>query len=255
MPNETDFLDDIVGANAPVQEPTEDVAEPVEEPETPEPQEPAKEEVETGEKKTEATPATDKSKEEQGTLAGLKAEREKRQEAQRRSEELERQLAELRQQKEQQQRPEFFDDPTAYVKSEVHNATQRIQQQFYAAMEADAREQHADYDDVIKILTAKAQDNPALIQKVFQSANPAREAYRLGRQIQQMEQMQDPEAYRTQIEAELRAKWEAELQAKTEAKRKAAEDIPPDLTQARNARGEFQPKAGELFKEIFRDKK
>ncbi|XTQ92560.1 hypothetical protein ACQR5W_11610 [Xanthomonas sacchari] len=250
MADVTDFLDDITGASAPVQEAaaeTQEVEQATEQPE----QAATEQAADTGVVETEAPPAPDKSKEEQGTLAGLKAEREKRQEAQRRADELERQLAELRQQQEQAKRPEFFDDPAAYVQTEVQSATQRIQQQFYAAMEADLREQHADYDEVIQALVQRAQDNPALAQKVFQSPNPAREAYRLGRQIQQMEQMQDPEAYRAQIEAELRAKWEAELNEKAAAKQKAAEAIPPDLTQARNAKGEFQPKAGDVFKQIF----
>ncbi len=252
MADVTDFLDDITGANAPVQEaPAETEEEVGEAPQRPEQESTATQAVETGESNAEVPPAPDKSKEEQGTLAGLKAEREKRQEAQRRAEELERQLAELRQQQEQARRPEFFDDPTAYVQAEVQTATQRIQQQFYAAMEADLREQHSDYDEVIQALIQRAQDNPVLAQKVFQSPNPAREAYRLGRQIQQMEKMQDPDAYRVQIEAELRAKWEAELREKAAAKQQAAEAIPPDLTQARNAKGEYQPKAGDVFKQIF----
>lgn len=253
MQEVNDFLDDITGANAPVQETTEGVTESVAEPDKPDlQQEPPTSEVVTGEKNAEVPPAPDKSKEEQGTLAGLKAEREKRQDAQRRADELERQLAELRQQQEQQhQRPQFYDDPAAYVQGEVQHATSRIQQQFYAAMEADLREQHADYDDVLQLLTQKAQENPALAQRVFQSANPAKEAYRLGRQIQQLDQMQDPDTYREQLKADLRKELEAERKEQEEAKRKVVDAIPPDLTQARNTRGEFAPKSGDIFQEIF----
>jgi hypothetical protein len=48
-----------------------------------------------------------------------------------------------------------------------------------------------------------------------------------------MEAMRDPDAYRAQIEAEIRARIEAEMQAKDAARLKAADAVPPDLAGAR----------------------
>ena len=100
------------------------------------------------------------------------------------------------------------------------------------ALEAQAREVYPDYDEVFAELEEQAQGNPALTQQVMQSPNPAMAAYKLGKQLRELKQMQDPDAYRQKIEAEVRAKIEAEAKAKAAA----ANAIPPDLTAARASR-------------------
>jgi hypothetical protein len=111
-----------------------------------------------------------------------------------------------------------------------------------SALEAQAREQYADYDEAFAELEEQAADNPMLVQKVMQSPNPALAAYKLGKQLQELKKLQDPDAYRKQIEAEVRTKIEAEYAAKEKARTDAANAIPPDLTAARASRdGEVLP--------------
>lgn len=166
-------------------------------------------------------------------LAALKAEREKRQAHERR-------IAELEQAVQRQQppapEPDFYADPTQYVQQEVQGVRQQMTQAFHAALEADAREAHADYDEVLAELAIAAQENPALRQQVFTSPNPAKAAYKLGKQLREMKAMQDPAAYRAQIAAEIRAEIAAEAAAKESARAAAAAAIPPDLSAARSTR-------------------
>ena len=109
-------------------------------------------------------------------------------------------------------------------------------QAFHAALEADAREAYPDYDEVLAELGDAARENPALRQQVFSSPNPAKAAYKLGKQLREMKAMQDPQAYRAQIAAEIRAEIAAEQAAKETARAAAAAAIPPDLSAARSTR-------------------
>lgn len=171
--------------------------------------------------------------------AAMKAEREKRQR-------LERELEELRNQQPQQPVPTYYEDPEGYVQRIQNESTQRL----YAALEASAREQYPDYDEAFGVVMQHAQGNPALVQEVMSSPNPAVAAYKMGKKLAEFEKMKDPDAYRAQIEAEVRAKVEAEVAAKTQQRQKVAAEIPPDLSQARNTRGEFAA-APDVFKQLF----
>jgi len=195
----------------------ETVAETVETPETPAP----------------VVPTTPEVQEERVPKAAMIAERKKRQE-------LERKLAELQRPPEAQ--PNFYEAPEQYVQSLVERERGQMQQQLMSALEAQAREQYADYDEAFAELEEQAADNPMLVQKVMQAPNPALAAYKLGKQLQELKKLQDPDAYRKQIEAEVRAKIEAEYAAKEKARTDAANAIPPDLTAARASRdGEVLP--------------
>lgn len=167
-------------------------------------------------------------------LAALKAEREKRQER-------ERELAELRQQVQAPKAPEqpqFYEAPEQYVQHAVRQVQQQTTQVLYAALEDAAREQHADYDEVLGEVTEAAQANPAIRQQVFNSPNPALAAYKLGKQLRQMKELQDPAAYRAKVEAEVRAQIKAEQDAAAAAKAAQVAAIPPDLSAARSLRDE-----------------
>lgn len=234
--NGNDFLDDM----------TQQLAEP-ETPETPEPEQPSAV-VETVEKPPE-TPApevttTPEAREEQTVpIAALKAEREKRQA-------FEKELAELRaaqQAAPPQQLPEFYEAPEQHLQV----IEQRHAQRLYAALEAQAREVHPDYDEVFEEVKAAAEGNPALQQRIFSAPNPALEAYKLGKQLREFKRMEDPVKYRAEVEAELRAKWDAEQKAKEKARAAADAEIPPDMTQARNAAGQFQPQTESDFTDLF----
>ena len=205
-----------------------------------------------------APPAADTGKKdsEHVPLAALKAEREKRQA-------VERELAELRNQQrpqapaegaQPQREPGFYDDPEAFVQRTVTRAQRLAEQRLFAALEADAREQYADFDEVMEATVARVKDNPALQQQIFSSANPARAAYRLGKQLRDAEALQkDPEAERERIRAEERAKLEAEFKAKEDERRKKLDAIPPDLAATRSTSGAFVPAAGGVFDEIFKE--
>jgi hypothetical protein len=167
-------------------------------------------------------------------LAALKAEREKRQEAARKAQELERRLAELEAQRTQPAPPAFYENPEQHIAHAVSATEQRLRQQFFAALEASAREAHPDYDDVLQDLQESG--NPALVQRVFAAANPALEAYKLGKQLREIKALQDPAAYRASLEAEIRAQIAAEAKAKETARAQAAAAIPPELSAARAAK-------------------
>ena len=188
---------------------------------------------------TVATPAADSDKKDSGhvPLAALKAEREKRQE-------LERQLAELRTNRQpdgrkpdpadpDKQEPDFYDDPKAFVAREISRAQREANGRLFAALEADAREQHADFDEVMEDMVNRVKENPALQKQVFSSPNPARAAYRLCKQLRDAEALQkDPDSVREAIRAEERARLEKEFAEKAK-KQQAADDIPPDLASTR----------------------
>lgn len=233
MAEPTDFLDEMPTAVGEEQE---------QEQATPEP-EPA---PETGEAAPEAPPAPEPPKEDAGLYQAMKAEREKRQDAQRRAEELERKLKEL---ETQQPKPEFYEDPNGFVQHYVQQTEQRFQQRLFAALESDVRAQHEDYDEAIEYLKSKG--NPAMVQQVFQSANPAREAYNLAKRMQAFEEMGDPDSYRKKVEAEVRQKLEAELLAKDKAKQDAIARIPPDLTNGRSGAAPAVPTPPNDFSDLF----
>src|SRR5690606_35783916 len=103
-------------------------------------------------------------------------------------------------------------------------------------------EVYPDYDEMFELLQQNAETNPVLVQQVMQAPNPAIAAYQLGKKLRELEAMKDPDAYRKQIEAEVRAKVMAEVEADKAAKAKAADAIPPDLTAARASKdGEVLP--------------
>lgn len=160
-------------------------------------------------------------------LPALKAEREKRQA-------LERRIAEMEaaQRANPEPAPDFYADPTQFIAQREQQLTQRM----HAALEEQAREAYSDYDDVLAGLKEYAQENPAVLAEVFNAANPALKAYKLGKQISELKAMKDPGAYRAQIEAEVRAKIKAEQEAAEKARAATVAAIPPDLASARSAK-------------------
>ena len=211
-----------------------------EQPEAPAPEAPEAPEAVTVETpEAPAIPAPTAAEPLEGThvpLAALKAEREKRQREQQETLALRQQLAQYQQQQPAAPEPDFYADPTQYVQQVVQSERQQMTQALHMALEADAREAFPDYDEVLAELGEAARDNPTLRQQVFASPNPAKAAYKLGKQLREMKAMQDPQAYRQKIEAEVRASIAAELTAKETARAAAAAAIPPDLSAARSTR-------------------
>lgn len=210
-----DFLED--------EAPEAEVAE-VEAPETPEP-----ETVETPEPPAAEVPTTPEPKEEHVPLAALKAERAKRQE-------YEAKLREYEQRQQQTPPPNFYEAPQQYIEAVLSQHEQQTNQRLLNALEAQAREVYSDYDAMVGVVQERAAENPVIVQQLLSAANPAMAAYKLGKQLAEMEAMKDPDAYRKQIEAEVRAKLQAEMDAKEAARQKAASAVPPDLSNARSSK-------------------
>lgn len=241
---ERDFLDEFRDQGEPVNEADGPVAEEAVTADQPEPETATE---------PEAPAAPEPQTETHVPYAAMKAEREKRQKLEREVQEYQRQLQELRapaQPQQQPQRVEIWEDPDAFVSQRVQAVEQTATQRLYAALEAQARELYPDYDDVFAVVQEHAKTNPAIGQQVLSAPNPALAAYKLGKQLRELKQMEDPEAYRAKIEAEVRAKVAAELKAAEEAKRKAAQAIPPDLSSSRNVAGS-EPATVDEFETLF----
>lgn len=219
------------------------------------------------EHKSEATPAkeaqlTDKSK--PGTKPDDDAdgmvpkravidERRKRQE-------LERELAALRAQlndavPKQPARPDVFEDQEGafnYVESVIEQRTllNRIEMSRELMMD-----QHQDYEDAEEQFVELAKADPSLVQKMRAAPLPAKFVYQYVKRHQQMQEMQDIEAYKAKLEAEIRAKVMAELEAQRsegeEAELNATKRTshPPQLISRRSAAN--QPAVHETLEDIF----
>lgn len=239
-----DFLSSMMA-----QQPAETAHEADDEPKAEPPKVEAVAEVKAEAPKVETT-ATESEAGKNVPLAALMAEREKRQEAARKAEELERRIKELEGEKPAQTLPDFFQNPEAYVQTAIQAAQMQAKDSLYAALEEAERERHADFDDVMAFVMDKAKENPAIAAEILKGKNPAAQAYKVGKRLQDFDKsMQDPDSYRAQLKAELLAelKKEQELESlkkqQAAAKEKAIEDsIPPDLSSERSANGQFSPR-------------
>lgn len=196
-----------------------------EEQEAPQETEQASQEVE----KPAATTAAPESKEAAGLKAGIAAERKKRQELEQKLRELEARQSVPAQEK--REPVNFFENPQQYIANEV----QGVRVAYLNALQEDMREKHEDYDEVTALVVDAAQTNPQLQQRVFQAGNPAKEIYRIGKELQEAEKLRDPEAYkaslRADLEAEIMTKLRAELGLTDTGKPKVT--LPRDLSNGR----------------------
>lgn len=252
---ERDFLDEYSEQDSAESQPDE--------PETEEAKQPEAQESETAEKvdtpeaetpENAATTADESRKDDHVPLAALKAEREKRQERDRELEQIRKELEALRrgqQPPEQEEEPEIWDNPDEFVSRKVQAVQQQLQGRLYSALEAAAREQYPDFDEKFDAVKAEVDVNPALRDRILAAPNPALEAYRTGKRLLEYQQMQDPDAYRQKIEAEVRAKLEAEYKAKEEERAKASQNLPPDLTASRSVKGNEPPATEDVFDSVF----
>jgi len=144
----------------------------------------------------------------------LVAERKKRQQAEQEAAYL-RGLYEARQQaaEQQPQQPspeelerQFYSDPIAYTSTVAQQAAaQAVAQeraQRAAISEQRARQELADYDDVVAPVIAEARSNPNLYQQLAAAPDPARWAYEYAKRQQQQAQPVDIEAIKAQAKAE-----------------------------------------------------
>jgi hypothetical protein len=197
----------------------------------------------------EEVPTTPSHEPEMVPLAALKSEREKRQR-------FERELEESRKRPvEPVAPPDFYQDPEGHIQAAVNQVRQEANDRVISALEGAAKAANPDYDEVMgEVLEHMASQPPAVQEmlkaQVFQSQNPAMEAYTLGKKLREMREMQDPGAFRKKVEAEVRAKLEAEF-AKKAKQATPVDDIPPDLTDTPSATSEPSTRRSPVFKQLF----
>jgi hypothetical protein len=175
-------------------------------------------------------------------LAAKQAEKERRKQAESEAQRLREELARFQGMQQAQQKqtpkdaPDPYTDPEGYYKHQAEQLTQRQQAQKTAelktrltAAEEVARTEITDYDKYADIFAEQvAPNNPNMVNAMLYAPDPAKYAYIMGKKYadnqqveQQINQAGGLEAYRAQIEAQIREQIAAE---KPEAK------IPPDLT-------------------------
>lgn len=92
---------------------------------------------------------------------------------------------------------------------------EQLRQQRLLVSEDLAREKYKDFEEVIGHFNQAVESNPALAQQMVAARNPAEYAYRQGLLHKELGSVNgDPIAYRTKLEADIRAKVEAEFAAK-----------------------------------------
>lgn len=251
-----DFLDSMASQSAALPETTEQVETVETKDEAPQGETPP---AATPEVEQVATPPVVTPKEPTMVpLAGLQDEREKRQKAEAERQRLEKELEQYRKQEQAKPVTDFYLNPEQHVAEVVSQVEQRATQRIYSALEAEARIAFPDYDEVFTEVEEYAKTNPAIAQQVLNAPNPARKAYEIGKQLREYKEMQNPEAYKAKLEAELRAKWEAELaekQAAADREAAARQDkidaIPPDLSKTPSATAETRERRSPVFNQLF----
>lgn len=254
---ETDFLDSMMKQDPPAEAEAEEREAPEVEAEEPEETGEAEQVEATAVTQTAPTPAAAtpaaepaKSEPEMIPIAAVMDERKKRQA-------LERRLAEI-EAAQQSQPTDFYANPERHIAEVTDRVAQQMKGQMYAALEFQAKRTYPDYDEKFAVVEEFAQQNPAAIQDIFASPNPAVAAYELGQRLIEYREMQNPATYRQKIEAELRAKLEAEYAAKAKQQQDAqsaeaakAAAIPPDLSTSASASANTRQRETSVFKQLF----
>lgn len=200
-----------------------------------------------------ATPAGAIPTEDKVPLAALMGERDKRQQYERelQTERQARADLEKRLQVQTPQGPAIWEDPDGFVRQRIQAVEHQFNQRLYGALEDQMKSVHTDYDDMLAVVQEAANANPVITQQIFASANPAQAAYKLGKQISELKQMQDPAAYREKIRAEARVEFEAETAKKSAERIQVAAALPPDLSAVRSTSATAAVAAANPVDELF----
>lgn len=172
-------------------------------------------------------------------VAALKDERAKRQKAEAEAsrvlaemEAIKREIAALRNQPPAQSQPQaqqpeapapdFWTDPDAYFAHRLGEHERKIRadviNRHLGFSEAAARARHQDFDAALNEFAEAMRANPMLREQMVNAPDPGEFVYQVGKRAMSVKPMlADPEGYRRQIEAELRAKLEAEYAARMAA--------------------------------------
>ena len=181
------------------------------------------EQTETEETPEEESKGEDFSEREKAFLAKANDEKAKRQE-------LERKLAD-QDKPEETALPDPIDDPEGYAKAlEQRNANSQFAMRVTLSQEL-MREKHADYDEKEAAFAELMKENPALVQGLHNSSNPAKYAYDLAVKHERMAQFDNFDtAVKSEVEKQVSAateKLREELEKEYSAKLKTATSLPP----------------------------
>lgn len=150
-------------------------------------------------------PVETETEKERAYRTGMQSEREKRQA-------LQAELEALRKPKPAPVDP-WTDLPGALAQQQSEFQEQ-LRQQRLLVSEDMAREKYKDFEDIIGHFNAAVESNPALASQMMASRNPAEYAYKQGLLHKELGSVNgDPIAYRTKLEADIRAKVLAEMGA------------------------------------------
>lgn len=190
------------------------------EPETAEQEQTGEQSAEPAGAKPDTAPPAEKSQESTKPppdfvpRAALHDERRKRQE-------LEARLKALEDAKPQEQQVGLLDDPEkweqqlqARVNQEVERVRVENQAQMLSFLEAQARGQHADFDDVIAVFADQAKANPLLAQEALKHPNPVEFAYTAGRRLKMLSEAGDLDALLERERKKAREEALAEMQGR-----------------------------------------
>lgn len=154
-------------------------------------------------------------------VGALQDERRKRQDLERRLAYYEQQLQARQAQPQQAPAPpvDFWEDPNTFLDSRLNEFGSKLIQQFEQQQqlkrvneaEAAARARYTDFDEAVGEFTQAAQQNPRLIQEMAASPDPAEFAYRRGKQMSELAQVGDLDAYKAKVIAEYEAQLKASL--------------------------------------------
>lgn len=170
-----------------------------------------------------------------GLEAGIAAERNKRQEAERRAAEYEARLRDLETRANPPAPPpDPVSDPQGFAQTLEQKMQEALLNQRVNLSASIAKGRFSDYDEVMGEWPALIQQNPALYVQAVQQEMPAEWAYQYVKRQQLLKEMgDDPSAYRTRLEAEIRQKLEAEYQQRTPVA-PVIPAPPPSLASARS---------------------
>ncbi len=181
----------------------------------------------------------------------LEDERKKRQEYERRVAEMERQFQTQRQPQQQQMEPPdpFVDPEGAFRYQQAVFAQQRYADRV-ATCDEIYREKFEDYDATVNLAIERLGQDPQFAAQLFNHPLPGKYAYEIGRKLKWQDEIgNDPEAYRSRLEAEILAKHglapgSDQPRAQAQAPARPRAQVPKSLAstasaQPRNERGQF----------------
>lgn len=151
-----------------------------------------------GEKQEDEPPAPqEETKEEQGLVKAMLAERDKRQDGERRIKELEDQIVK----QETVERPDPIDDHEGFAKSITDENQASINTAIYRMSQEMVKSQHSDFDAMYDSFEANA--TQADVETARAAPNPALELYNIGKRYKEVSDIGDPKTYRERMRAEI----------------------------------------------------